>query len=220
MFLKYKELLYIIIITIVSLYIITAYIQTELDHLNEVSLNNVLDICKTGDLIITRWNFVDIGYRLFCKYCHVCIIYRTNDNIYLIETHPDEIDEDDHTRSGVNVYLLKDRIQNYEGTCYFLQLRKQNNNYTTQIEKNLELYKSIPFSNDFRFLFVKNWIYHRLNIPNNEKDSMYCSELIGFILQDINILDKKYTFLSPDSFEHLLDIYGNRLYSNSKRIFF
>lgn len=220
MFLKYKELLYIIIITIVSLYTITAYIQTELNHLNKVSLNNVLDICKTGDLIITRWNFVDIGYRLFCKYCHVGIIYKTNNGIYLIETHPDEIDEDDQTRSGVNVYLLKDRIQNYEGTCYFLQLRKQNNNYTTQIEKNLELYKSIPFSNDFRFLFVKNWIYHRLNIPNNEKESMYCSELIGFILQDINILDKKYTFLSPDSFEHLLDTYGNRLYSNSKRIFF
>ena len=221
MFLNYQELLIVIIITSVLLYLITNYIQIELNHLNKTSLDSILQTCKTGDLIITRWNYIDIAYRIFCKYCHVGVIYKNSKGTFLIETHPEESDTQ---LSGVNMYLLKDRIENYDGTCYFLKLNQSNKNkiqnYTDIITKNLKLYKSIPFSNDFRIEFLKGWFYNKLNLQNkyNKSDrSMYCSELIGFILKDIGILNNNFIFLSPDSFENLT-IKGKYIYDNSREI--
>lgn len=196
-----------IILTIIIMSIISNRIQNELKHINKINIDEFLDTCQTGDIIITRWEHVDIGYRLFCKYCHVSIIYKNKlGEKNLIETHPVEYDEDDTNmefpRSGVNMYPLKERITNYQGTCYFLKLK------TPKKIKNFDFYKykDIPFSIDFRLSFLKNWFYNKLGIVTTKNDNtMYCSELTGHILQDIGILSKKIKIntLSPDSFEFL-----------------
>lgn len=196
-----------ILLTIIIMYIISYRIQNELTHLNKINLDSFLKSCKTGDLVITRWEHVDIGYRLFCKYCHVSMIYKNeSDEKFLIDTHPAEYDEDDinmeFPRTGVNMYPLKERIENYQGTCYFLKLNKRKNIKDFDFNK----YKNIPFSTDFRFSFLQNWFYNKLNVVTNKTDNtMYCSELTGHILQDIGILNKKIKIntLSPDSFEFL-----------------
>ena len=225
--LEYRDVLLLIttvsFITLVIMYIIGYFIQIELSHLNKISLSNILKVCKTGDLIITRWDHVDIGYRLFCKYCHVGMIYKDpeTNNVFLIETHPEEFDDSDinneFPRSGVNMYPLKERIENYQGTCYFLKLKK---NVVKKFD--FEKYAKIPFSTDFRYSFLENWFYNKLNITKEKVEldnTMYCSELIGHILKDLNILDKtiKINTLSPDSFETLTD-FNTRLYENSIKI--
>jgi hypothetical protein len=195
-----------ILLTIIIMYTISNRIQNELTHIDKINIDEFLDTCQTGDIIITRWEHVDIGYRLFCKYCHVSMIYKNNlGEKFLIDTHPAEYDEDDinmeFPRSGVNMYPLKERITNYQGTCYFLKLKRPK-----KIKKfDFNKYKNIPFSTDFRFSFLKNWFYNKLGFNVVTDNTMYCSELTGYILQDIGILSKKIKIntLSPDSFEFL-----------------
>ena len=205
-----------IYITIVIMFIISYNIQNELNNVKKITLDKFMDTCDTGDIIITRWEYVDIGYRLFCKYCHVCIVYKNNmGEKFLIETHPPEFDEDDinmkFPTSGVNMYPLRERVSNYQGTCYFLKLKNNNKKIKTL---DFNKYKDIPFPTDFRYSFLKNWFYNKYgnNSTKNDNDNdndndktMYCSELCGHILQDIGILNKniKINTLSPDSFEFL-----------------
>lgn len=206
-----------ILLTFIIMYIIGSSIQDELKHIEKINFKNFLETCQTGDLIITRWDYVDISYRLFCKYCHVGLIYKnTNGETFLIETHPEEFDESDENKefpvSGVNIYPLKERIENYQGTCYFLKLKNNNKIKTLDFNK----YKNIPFSTDFRFSFLQNWFYNKLNIPIvNTDNTMYCSQLIGYVLQDLGILNKKIKIntLSPDSFESLCNENNKKLYN-------
>ena len=197
-----------ILLTIIIMYTISYCIQNELKHINNINLDSFLETCQTGDLVITRWEYIDIGYRIFCKYCHVSMIYKNDfDEKFLIDTHPVEYDKDDinmeFPRTGVNIYPLKERIENYQGTCYFLKLKKHKNIKKFDFNK----YKNIPFSTDFRFSFLQNWFYNKLGIvvTNKTDNTMYCSELTGHILQDLGILSKKIKIntLSPDSFEFL-----------------
>lgn len=188
------------------MYTISNRIQNELKHINNINIEAFLENCQTGDLVITRWEYVDIGYRIFCKYCHVSMIYKNDfGKKFLIDTHPPEYDQDDKlSRNGVNMYPLKKRITNYQGTCYFLKLNKRRNIKNFDFNK----YKNIPFSTDFRISFLKNWFYNKLGTVITEKtdNTMYCSELTGYILQDLGILNKiKINTLSPDSFEFLKD---------------
>jgi hypothetical protein len=204
-----------ILLTIIIMYTISNRIQNELTHIKGINIDKFLDTCQTGDIIITRWEHVDIGYRLFCKYCHVSMIYKNKlGEKFLIDTHPAEYDEDDthmeFPRSGVNMYPLKERITNYQGTCYFLKLKIPHKIKNFDFNK----YKDIPFSTDFRFSFLKNWFCNKFGIITTKTDNtMYCSELTGYILQDLGILSKKIKIntLSPDSFE-LLKVGNQNLY--------
>lgn len=208
-----------ILLTIIIMCIISYYIQNELDNIKKITLDKFIDTCQTGDIIITRWEYIDIGYRLFCKYCHVCIIYKNKfGEKFLIETHPAEYDENDLNKkfpiSGVNIYPLKERVSNYQGKCYFLKLKGNKKIKSFHFNK----YKDIQFPTDFRFSFLKNWFYNKVDInttKNDNYDTMYCSELCGYILQDLGILNKniKISTLSPDSFEFLKDDNNDTLYN-------
>jgi hypothetical protein len=204
---SYLTLIIATLLTIIIMYIISNKIQNELKYINKINFEEFLETCQTGDLIITRWEYVDIGYRIFCKYCHVSIIYKNElGKKFLIETHPVEYDENDINMefpiSGVNMYPLKARIKNYEGTCYFLKLKKSKKIINFDFNK----YKNIKFPTDFRFSFLQNWFYNKIGISIIKNDNtMYCSELTGHILQDLGILNKKIKIntLSPDSFEFI-----------------
>ena len=205
------------------------FTDNEMNIINnnyKISYKDLKKNAKTGDLIIYRWNTIDIGYRMFSKYSHVSMIIRKKNKLFILETHPNE---NKHKKSknneGVHLYKLKNRILNYDGDCYFTQLNCNtitSINLTNNIMKNIKKYKEIPFDNSFRDLFVWNYFMNLFNIKTPIKNEMFCSEFIGYILKDNKIYnhDKNLTSLNPGSFLHLNHGNNGNLYKNLLKISF
>jgi hypothetical protein len=175
-------------------------------------------IANTGDLVIFRWNTVDVGFRLFSKFSHVGMIVKHKDKLYLLETHPKEDLESKIDDSGIHLYHLKKRLEEYNGTYYFTQLNTQNNkrkDITKHIMTNLKKYKkTIPFDNNFRNIFVLNFFYNLFGIKLPERKSMFCSEFIGTILQECNVYKhyKNISSINPGTFLEFKKQNGENLY--------
>ena len=72
----------------------------------------------------------------------------------------------------------------------------------------------MPFDDNFRNAFVLNWIYNIFNWKLPERNSMFCSEFIGAILQNNNIYKhhKNLQTLNPGAFlefkQNNINLYG------------
>jgi len=184
------------------------YIDNEMNNCIKVNYSKLQKIANTGDIICFRWNCVDIGFRLFSKYSHVGMIVKlpnTND-LYILEIHPQEDIESNINNSGVHLYKLKKRLKYYDGDLYYSKLNVDNKyklKMSKRIIKNLNKYKKeIPFDTNFRNAFVLNWFYDIFNWELPERNSMFCSEFIGAILQYNNIYKhhKNLQTLNPGTF--------------------
>ena len=206
----------IIISLIVYLLCIHFVNNIETVHYNEIPLENLLDIADSGDILLFRWKFINPEFRIFSKFCHVGIILRdSNQDLFLSEIHPLETDEKTNTtKKGVNVYPLKQRIQELQkmdNRCYFLKSRI----VIPNVEKNTWLYSKIPFDDAFRLNFVKNWFFSKIGYKQQtELKSIYCSQFIYLILEDL--LNDEYNInnFSPDCIEHLHDKMGNKMFND------
>ena len=194
------------------------YIDTEMLQTPIVSYEKLENIANTGDLIIFRWNVIDIGFRLFSKYSHVGMIVKHKGKLYLLETHPKETLEDGIDDSGIHLYCLKKRLEEYNGTYYFTQLKKSNNTKETirgHILKNLKKYKkTIPFDTNFRNIFVLNFFCNLLGIKLPKRKAMFCSEFIATVLQECDIYKhhKNLSSINPGTFLDFKED-GKQLYS-------
>lgn len=191
----------------------------EMINYYEIDFNNVLDIAESGDIVITRWHHVDLGIRVFSKFCHIGIINKNDKGeLTIIELHPEETDDETGiTKEGVNIYPFKERIQELNCICYFLKSKRP---FNINID-NLEQYKKVKFDRSYRWNFVKYWMQNQFRWHGHKDlNYMYCSQLIGLILQDSNILHKNYPIhtLSPASFEDLYDNCGKKLYGPAYKI--
>lgn len=213
-----KILILSILLVSVSFLIDSVYIDTEMLTTPMTSYEKMESIANTGDLVIFRWNTVDVGFRLFSKFSHVGMIVKHKDKLYLLETHPKEDLESKIDDSGIHLYHLKKRLEEYNGSYYFTQLNIQNNkrkDITTHIMTNLKKYKkTIPFDNNFRNIFVLNYFYNLFGIKLPERKSMFCSEFIGTILQDCNVYKhyKNISSINPGTFLEFKKQDGENLY--------
>jgi hypothetical protein len=207
-----------ILLVSVSFLIDSVYIDTEMLTTPMTSYEKMETIANTGDLVIFRWNTVDVGFRLFSKFSHVGMIVKHKDKLYLLETHPKEDLESKIDDSGIHLYHLKKRLEEYNGTYYFTQLNTQNNkrkDITKHIMTNLKKYKkTIPFDNNFRNIFVLNFFYNLFGIKLPERKSMFCSEFIGTILQECNVYKhyKNISSINPGTFLEFKKQNGENLY--------
>lgn len=219
-----RELIKLAVISMVLVTVMYILAHLYINHLEminypDITFKNMLDIADTGDIIITRWHTVDLGIRLFSKFCHIGIINRDpSGQLTIIELHPKETDDDTGiTKEGVEIYPLKERLEEFNCISYFLKCRRP---FKINV-KNLEQYKKVTFDKQYRSNFVKYWFLHQFR-QKAEPDysSMYCSQLIGLILQDSKVLHKNYNIhtLSPASFECLYDNKGSKLYGQAYRI--
>ena len=205
MFFKYiiKNLLIGIIFTTILIIII----HYETYFYKTITIDDTIKKAKTGDLILFRWSFMDPIFRCFTKFCHVGMVIKMNNKLYILETHPEEYDDDDidkiNPKKGVNMYELDDRLREYDGTCYYLNLKDiyYNSKFNTIFDLKYTEYKKIPFDDYFRLHFILNI----LNIKLYDKESMYCSEFIGTVLKDFKLLEDDIDInkISPGSFEHM-----------------
>lgn len=210
---------WIIVLSVMLFLISSIYIHYETFTYKTISIDHLYKICNTGDIILFRWSHVDVGFRLFSKFCHIGIIFKDKKgNPFILETHPKET----YNPKGVNVYPLKKRLIEYGGYCYISKLINYNNiNINTNvISKNIKKYKKIPFDDHFRYNFVKSWFYNLFNIQKQPRDVMYCSELIAHVLKDINLIDNHsdITSFSPTTFTHVKNKLNKPAFGNIYRI--
>lgn len=210
----------LLILSIIIVVMILLYIKYEMSGMKKCKLDKIIKKCKTGDIILFRWHFMDIIFRMASKYSHIGMIYKENDNVYIIEMHPEEGKK--IIRNGVNRYNLKKRLKEYNGTCYYLQLVKNIKVDNQKLKKRLKDYKKISFDENFRYSYGKSWLYNKLSwklSKKKKKKTMYCSEFVGYILKDLKILSKDYniSLLTPSSFENIIKN-GKKLYKNPYEI--
>ena len=208
----------VIIVSVVFL-LDSWYIDTEMLQTPMVSYEKLEKIANTGDLVIFRWNVIDIGFRLFSKYSHVGMIVRHNDKLYILETHPKETLKPDVDDSGVHLYCLKKRLEEYNGEYYFTQFKTSlstRENMRSHIIKNLKRYKNdIPFDNNFRNIFVLNFFCNLFGIKLPKRKAMFCSEFIATVLDECNVYKhhKNLSSINPGTFLEFKKNNEKELYS-------
>ena len=217
-----KDILVLSVWIVTILYLIDRlFIDNEMNNTKTMTYQTLEKVANTGDLIIFRWNTVDVGFRLFSKYSHVGMIVRKNNKLYLLETHPKEYLESDIDDSGIHLYSLKKRLKQYDGDYYYSRMNTVDDNkrdiLRDHIISNLQKYKSeIPFDNNFRNIFVLNFFYNLIGKKLPEKKSMFCSEFIGNILHRCNIYSHNTNLasLNPGIFLNLKTPNNERLFND------
>lgn len=215
------------IIIIIIYFCFRVYIDNEMVGIPKLKYSEFKKNAKTGDLIIYRWEYVDVGFRMFSKYCHVAMVVKKGKKFYLLETHPNEnknnIGKKDN--QGVHLYVLKNRLSQYNGQYYLVPLNSNINRdkLTKNILDDIKTFKKeIPFDNAFRDLFVYNYFANKLGIKLTEKKEMFCSEFIGYILNKYNIYkhNGNLTSIEPGTFLSFKNNTNDNLFRNLKEICF
>jgi len=194
------------------------YIDTEMLQTPMVSYERLENIANTGDLIIFRWNIIDAGFRMFSKFSHVGMVVKHKDKLYLLETHPKENLQSNIDDSGVHLYCLKKRLEEYNGTYYFTQLKTPNitrEKIRNHVLQNLKKYKKeIPFDTNFRNIFVLNFFCNLFGITLPKREAMFCSEFIATVLQECKIYKhhKNLSSINPGTFLEFKKNNGKELY--------
>ena len=169
------------------------YIDNEMNNIPKVNYSKLKKTLKTGDLIIYRWEYVDVGFRMFSKFSHVAMVVKKGKHLYLLETHPNENKKNNKLdNQGIHLYLLKNRLSQYNGQYYVARLDRNididRSNLTKYIIDNLTQFKKeIPFDNCFRDLFVYNYFATLLGIQIPNKKEMFCSQFIAYLLDKFGI---------------------------------
>lgn len=218
----YLILLIILIIILICIYFLPFNIDNT-EKFEQISLDslNVQD----GDLILFRWNKVGILHDILSPFTHVGIVI----NGEILETHLKG--DTESYRGGVHLYNLKERIKNYKGYNFILKKRIPLTKFqTNKIMSNLEEYKKIPFHDEyekhFKNVCVPKKICKSCFKEHIEKQSMFCSEFVGYILKEIGELPKDFNIqcLTPSSFLNLENIYDKeklfKIKKNEKNRYF
>lgn len=213
-----RKIILSIIISIVITLLIHIYVYNEMIFTPFKKYENVEKELKTGDIIVFRYNLVDCGFRMFSKFSHVSMVIRKGNDLFSFEIHPEEFEYNSTKvlrKEGVELYPLLKRLKEYNGEVYLLKLKNEhyNEEISKKIIQKIDEYKKIQFDNNFKNYFVLNMLLYNLNLPVIKKDTMFCSEFIGHILNDINlykIKQDKLCILSPCSFVSL-PIYNKKI---------
>lgn len=210
---SYQYSIITIILILILLILIISVKTYHLNNIEEIDLDNI-DL-QTGDLILFKWHTVDYLHELFSSFTHVGMVVIINNEKYILETHlKGDTIHMGYKSGGVHLYNLKRRINMYQGHNYILKINddliNEDNSYTLQ--NNLNNYLLIPFHDEYRDYYKSVCIPNIIcnNCFNYHKKGMFCSEFIGFLLQELGILDQSFNIncLTPSSF--------NNLYNNTQ----
>jgi len=158
-------------------------------NLDTIDLDSIYNDLKTGDIVLfrsKRWT------RFFTKYTHVGMIVDINSQKFILEINRYDYKKY-NVKKGVGLYEIYSRIESFSGDVYILPMKYT---YIT-IEKqkklflNLSKYKEIEFDNTiYSYLLKKKLI--KLGFPFikfKQRNGMFCSEFIEYILKDTILND-------------------------------
>ena len=180
----------------------------------KILYSDVYKYFKTGDLLFFSFNDVDIKIRTFIhnRFSHVGMIYKENDDLYIIELSDGDLIKpyDTNTINNVQLVPLEDKIKFYSGNVYYSELLKPLSN--TQIHTlNKFLNKSSKYKYTsflfmlYQFLLVSNTIYGH---------NRFCTEYIAEILYKLNISYKPYRANKFNINNAIYDLANNDIYTN------
>jgi hypothetical protein len=179
-----------------------------------VNIDDVYDDLRTGDLILfrsKRW------IRYFTYFTHVGLIVDFHGKKYILDLNQKNF-EIYGVKSGVKLYDMYNRINKFNGEIYFFKMnsRIMTNEKITRFFERMNDYFKIKFDSN---LYV-NIIKRKLGIRVTNRDGMFCSEFIGYILQDLNILDSKYdiSLIFPKTFSKLKTDDDSYIYVNMLKL--
>lgn len=194
---------------IVLVIFVIAYILVDQEvPYDSVAAYNSINF-KTGDLILSRWHYLDSGYRMFSKYSHVGMVVVIKGKNYYLEIHPEESkDNVKLDNAGVHLYTLRPRLKEYHGTVYHLPLVPNSSapgidltQLADKILTKMPEYKQVQFDTGFRNTFMLGQVFKMLHINYPDKESRFCSEFIAQVCGDIGIHEPDcLTWHSPATF--------------------
>jgi len=188
----------------------------EKNNISLLNIQDLLDNANNGDLIFMCG---DTHFERSCRwitgsvYSHVGLLFRekdplTNDDILYIF----DADMGQSYREGPRVMKLYDKLKRYHGYPYIMWRKLECNDEigecnipsTQQILDIVKHVKDYDFDNNMLTWFVSNnnFICRTLYSLVKNHNKIFCSELIAYTLQQLNILnnDKKPSWYSPATF--------------------
>jgi hypothetical protein len=198
------------------------YIDKHSSILNWVDLSDFMKNADNGDLILMSGN--TRGERV-CRYftdsifSHVGLLFREihpvtgEDILYIWDS-----DLGQKTKDGPRILPLKDKLSRYHG-YHFLSWRRLNFSAkdlncstkdrptTENILKIVEKYKDYDFDEKMLTWWTSGGFLSLFNGLFENKDKLFCSQLIALTLQSEGILnkDKKPAWYSPGSFTNEIE---------------
>ena len=144
---------------------------------------------KSGDVILFRshkYNFPSCFQMYFndTPYSHAGVIYRKNQELYIVEAHPNHYCNRGTSCQGVRIYPLKDRIHKYQGTVLIkhllYDLQKDIHDRYDHFVRNYKNYPYFP-SNPGMFFNYLNRCYlgRKTTFPLN------CTELVAYVFKNV-----------------------------------
>jgi len=215
--LKIFLLLYIIYFLYVS--IVKIINIKKLKELNTISINELYNKCKTGDLICSRDSSVSMFQELYCKFTHIGIIVEINNEKYILEGNPKGLHiSKNYETIGTHLFKLMDRINSYTGSMYFYSLKYNiDKDVLNNFVDNIENFQQIEFEdNYYRLLYscAMNRVFQKCSINSDKK---LCSELVMFCLKQLHVLSDECNCIFPSDFENL-KVNDKLLYDSCERI--
>lgn len=217
-------LYYIIIFILCILCILFLRIQNGKKQINALpfyTLEDAYNNAQQGDLVLFKWHKINPFQETVSPFTHVGMVLIVNDQKYILETHlkGDTSHMGYKDREGVNIYEFKERIKMYKGENYLL---KKSSFYNINIKDKLSDYINIPFYNDYKDHFIGYCIPKKLCnscFENKIMNSMFCSQFIGYVLQDQGLIDPSINIdcLTPVDFLYMKNDHGP-LYTNLYKI--
>jgi hypothetical protein len=192
----------------------------------EISVNKIESNVKTGDVICFRSNDYTFLHDLVSPFTHIGIVIETINGKKILEMHDtNDLKHMGIYNTGVNMYDLKYRIKTYEGDVYLSQLKT-----TVDKKKIKNLLSKIEFLNKLKFdtnhkehlikkCMIKRGCKKCFKPEKKKLEYMFCSEFIGYILQELDVLEKEYDIacVLPGDFRFIIQN-GNKLYKNIIKI--
>ena len=185
--------------------------------LQKLSIENLYNNCKTGDIIFFRYKSVKLLDEIFSKYTHVGLVVELNDKKYIFESHLKGgaknmgIETD-----GVHLHDLIDRINTYEGNTYYSKLKYDiDKDIIDRFVDNIYEYKKIEFQNSYRRYIINNCLLDRIynNCIRKNTNKKFCSEFVMFCLYELKIVENDCSHcVFPNDFLHLMSENNDLLY--------
>ena len=171
--------------------------QPKLNFKNTTT-SEIYELAKTGDILLFRWNTVDLVHNFISFFTHVGIVVEIEDQKYILETHlKGDTKHMGNLHGGVHLYDFKDRINMYNGHNFLLPLKERfrNPNHSQIIKDNLDKYFNLPFFDNYKKYYMHQCLPRKICktcFSNSSPDTkyIYCSQFAGMVLKDLGLISK------------------------------
>ncbi len=167
-------------------------------NFKDTSTDDIYTLAKTGDILLFRWNKVDLVHNFISFFTHVGIVVEIDDKKYILETHlKGDTRHMGNPNGGVHLYDFKDRVNMYNGHNFLLPLKTKFKSrvHNKIIKDNISRYLKLPFFENYKKYYINQCLPRKFcktcfSQPSPDTNYIYCSQFVGMILKDLDLINK------------------------------